>query len=81
MKIPAAGSFSRKPGLNTGGEHAYNVPTDGTWQVQVRLTPRNGKESFVTCTYVSGNQGSSIWQGNLNFDVGSAAMIARANRL
>jgi len=72
--------------LNEGGQktvvvHAYNVPTDGTWQVQVRLTPRNGKESFVTCTYVSGNQGSSIWQGSLNFDVGSAAMIARAHRL
>lgn len=61
--------------------HAYNVPIDGTWSVQVRMTPRNGKESFVTCTYVSGNQASSMWQGTLNFDEGAAALIARAFKL
>lgn len=83
---PRSNLFQPDIELNAGGSrlivvHAYNVPTDGTWAVQVRLTPRNGKESFVTCTYVSGNQGSSIWQGSLNFDEGSGALIARAHRL
>jgi hypothetical protein len=72
--------------LLTGGDktitvRAFNVPTDGTWGVKVRMTPRNGKESNGTCTFVSGNQGISLWQCTLNFDGGPVALIARANRL
>lgn len=83
---PRANLFQPDVELTSGGDknivvHAYNVPTDGTWQVQVRMTPRNGTQSFVTCTYVSGNQGSSVWQGTLNFDAGAAALIARASKL
>jgi hypothetical protein len=72
--------------LATGGDkaitvRAFNVPTDGTWVVKVRMAPRNGKESYGTCTFVSGNQGISLWQCTLNFDSGPVALIARANRM
>jgi hypothetical protein len=72
--------------LASGGDkaitvRAFNVPTDGTWVVKVRMAPRNGKESYGTCTFVSGNQGISLWQCTLNFDSGPVALIARANRM
>lgn len=80
---PRANLYQPDVELSGGGDKvvtvlATNVPVDGTWVVQVRMTPRNGKESFATCTYVSGNQGLSTWQCTLNFDAGAAAMIARA---
>jgi hypothetical protein len=68
-------------GNKTVTVRAYNVPTDGTWAVQVRMTPRNGKETYATCTFSSGNQALSLWQCTLNFDTGSAALISRAYKL
>jgi hypothetical protein len=68
-------------GNKTVTVRAYNVPTDGTWAVQVRMTPRNGKETYATCTFASGNQALSLWQCTLNFDTGSAALISRAYKL
>ncbi len=57
---------------------AYNVPTDNSWSVQVRMTPKNGAQSVGTCTYVSGNQGYSVWQCQMSVGTGTAALIARA---
>ena len=80
---PRANLFDPDIPLTTSGNKtvtviANNIPTDGSWIVQVRLTPRYGEASFVNCSFVSGNQASSTWTGTLNFDGNAGALIARA---
>ncbi|MBX7135917.1 MAG: hypothetical protein K1X67_24880 [Fimbriimonadaceae bacterium] len=60
---------------------AANVPTDGSWRVQVRVVPRNGVDSFANATLVSGNQVASIWEATVTLPQGGAAVTARAYKL
>lgn len=61
---------------------ARNVPTDGSWRVQVRVVPRSGLDSFANATFVpGGNQGLSHWDASIALPVGGSAIIARAYRL
>ncbi|MBS1705568.1 MAG: hypothetical protein JST40_06815 [Armatimonadetes bacterium] len=59
---------------------AMNVPTDGSWTVQVKMTPKNGADTTTNCTFVSGNQALSVWECTINVGSGNAALIARAQK-
>lgn len=59
-----------------------NVPVDGTWAVQVRVTPRFGDAThYVAVLQAGGTPGFSVWTVNVPFGVGSATVIARAYRI
>lgn len=60
---------------------AANIPTDGTWRVQVRIVPRTGTDLFVNATLVSGNQVASIWEASAAVPIGASSVIARAYKL
>ena len=60
---------------------AANVPTDGTWRVQVRIVPRSGPDQFANATLISGNQVASIWEASVVLPPGGSAVIARAYKL
>lgn len=60
---------------------ATNVPTDGSWRVQVRVVPRSGVDRFANATFISGNQGISTWEATIAIPAGGSAVIARAYRL
>jgi hypothetical protein len=59
-----------------------NVPVDGTWAVQVRVTPRFGNATnYVAALQPGGTQGFSVWTVSVPFGVGSATVIGRAYRI
>jgi len=55
---------------------ASNVPLD--WKVYVRVVRRNGTDSIVNATLVSGNAASSVWQATITPAQGFTAIQARA---
>ncbi|MBX7132019.1 MAG: hypothetical protein K1X67_04995 [Fimbriimonadaceae bacterium] len=59
---------------------AANVPTDGSWVVQVRVVPRSGQDTFANATLISGNQVASVWEATVTLPQGGSAVIARAYR-
>lgn len=59
-----------------------NVPVDGTWAVQVRVTPRFGNATnYVAVLQPGGTPGFSVWTVSVPFGVGSATVIGRAYRI
>lgn len=59
-----------------------NVPVDGTWAVQVRVTPRFGNATnYVAVLQGGGTPGFSVWTVSVPFGVGSATVIGRAYRI
>ena len=59
-----------------------NVPVDGTWAVQVRVTPRFGNATnYVALLQGGGTPGFSVWTVSVPFGVGSATVIGRAYRI
>ncbi len=59
---------------------ATNVPTDGSWSVFLRTSPRNGEQVYVQMTLVSGSLVQSFWEVDVAFPRGFTAMTARAAR-
>lgn len=59
-----------------------NVPVDGTWAVQVRVTPRFGNATnYVAVLQAGGTPGFSVWTVSVPFGVGTATVIARVYRI
>jgi hypothetical protein len=56
---------------------ATNVPLD--WTVSVRVVPRNHDDFTVELTRVSGDAAASLWQADVTFPSGIAALQARAD--
>jgi len=57
-----------------------NIPVDGTWNVQLRLVPRSGADSYFTASLVSGNQTAAVWKvDGVQFEKDKGtAVLARA---
>ena len=56
---------------------ATNVPLD--WSVSLRVVPRNHDDFTVELARVSGDASSSLWQAEITFPSGIAALQARAD--
>lgn len=60
---------------------ASNVPTGGTWVVEIRGAPESGLASTYQCAFATGNQAFSTWTATVPYFQGNTVLQVRARKL